>query len=95
MIKHVVMFKLKDRSASNVEATRLRLETLREAIEVIRSFELGADVVKSERSFDLVAIVTFDSLADLDIYQKHPAHLEILDFLNGVKDTVVAVDYES
>ena len=79
MITHVVLFKLKDASAARMEETRARLDGLRGAVGVLKSLEVGVDVIRSERSYDLALIATFESLADLETYQKHPAHQDVLD----------------
>ena len=52
-------------------------------------------MLKAERSYDIAAVVTFDSLADLGVYAKHPKHLEILAFLKDITDSVVSVDFET
>ncbi len=94
MIVHVVLFKLKDGSPGNVAETRKVLEGLRGRIPGLRELEVGADVLRTERSFDLALTATFDSLEDLQAYQVHPAHLEVIAYIAGVRESVVAVDYE-
>lgn len=95
MITHVVLFRLKDRSAENIERTRVELMALKDRIPVLRSFEAGSDVVRSERSYDVALIARFDNLEDLDAYRVHPEHLKVVDFIAEVKESAVAVDYES
>lgn len=95
MITHVVLFKLKDRSPENIERTRKKLETLRGNVPQIRQMEIGVDVLKSERSFDISLIVKFDTLSDLDAYQKHPFHAGVVDYIAKVRESTVVVDYES
>jgi Stress responsive A/B Barrel Domain len=62
MITHIVCFKLKDRSAESVEKTRQVLLGLRGKVPQLRRLEVGADVVRSERSYDLALTATFDSM---------------------------------
>lgn len=91
----MVLFRLKDRSGENIERTREELLSLKDRVPAIRSFEVGADIVRSERSYDLALISTFDSLDDLDAYRVHPEHLKVIDFIAQVKESSIAVDYES
>jgi hypothetical protein len=93
MIVHIVLFKLKDGSPASVEATRAVLEGLRGKVPVLRSLEVGVDVLRTERSFDLSLTATFDSLDDLQAYQVHPAHQEVVAWIAKVRESVFAVDY--
>lgn len=95
MITHIVLFRLKDRSTENIERTREVLEGLEGKVPTLRSLEVGVDVIKKERSFDIALTATFDDLAGLEAYQVHPEHLKVVEFIATVRDSVVAVDYES
>jgi hypothetical protein len=55
---------------------------------------VGANIVPSERSFDLALVSTFNSLADLQAYQAHPAHVEVGGFMGPLCESIVSVDYE-
>lgn len=94
MIVHIVLFKLKDASPGNVAEASKVLEGLRGKVPVLRSLEIGTDVLRTERSFDLALTATFDSLDDLQAYQVHPAHKEVIAYIAGVRESAVAVDYE-
>lgn len=95
MITHVVLFRLKDRSAENIERTRAVLAGLEGEVPSLRSLEVGVDVLKKERSYDIALTATFDDLDGLEAYQVHPAHLKVVEFIAAVRDSVVAVDYET
>ncbi|MBO2942541.1 Dabb family protein [Paenibacillus sp. F411] len=94
MIKHIVFFKLKEPTAENIERTVQVLKNMDGQIPQLRSLEAGADVVRSERSYDLALIVEVDSLEELQAYQVHPAHQEVIQYINEVKDHTLAVDFE-
>lgn len=94
MIKHIVFFKLKDRSEEAVQRTAEILRSMDGKIEFVKSLEIGVDVLKSERSFDISLTAVVDSLEDLEAYQVHPVHQEIIKHMSEVKDSAVAVDYE-
>ncbi len=95
MITHIVFFKLKDRSPESIEQARAVLAAMEGNVPMLRDLEVGVDVLKTERSYDIALVTRFDSLADLDAYQKHPYHVEVANYMAGVRDSAVAVDYES
>ena len=94
MIMHIVLFKLKDRRPEEVAKGRKKLMELAGRVPQLRSFEVGADIVRSERAFDLALLATFDSMADLQAYQVHPHHVQVGNHMRGLAETIVSVDYE-
>ncbi len=94
MIIHVVLFRLKDRSRANVERTVSKLAALRDKVPSLRSLEVGSDVIGSDRSYDVALIARFDDLAGLEAYRVHPEHVNVVEFIAGVKESTVAVDFE-
>ncbi len=95
MITHVVFFKLKDPSPVNMEKARAAIAGLEGQIPQLRHLEVGIDLLRSERSYDLALVSRFDSLADLQAYQVHPVHQEVVKYLREVSQSIIAVDYES
>lgn len=95
MITHVVLFKLKESSQNSIEKARDVLLGMRGKIPLLRHLEVGMDVLRSERSYDIALVTRFDSMEDLKAYQVHPIHLEVAKYINSVKETSIAVDYES
>ena len=94
MIKHIVMWKLKD-SKRNAPALKAMLEGLKERIPRIGAIEAGINFNPSDAAADVVLYSEFDDAAALAAYQKHPDHLKVAEFL---KDTVTdrhVVDYEA
>lgn len=95
MITHIVLFKLKDSSPSNIEKTEDVLLGMKGRIPELRHLEVGIDVLRSERSYDLALVAKFDSLEELQAYQKHPVHVEVAKYMTSVRESAVAVDYQS
>jgi len=93
LITHVVLFKL--RNKEEIGNVREMLDGLRDKVPVIRSLETGVDVLRSERSYDIALTVEFDSIDDLDRYQRHPEHVKAADCIALLRESVVVVDYES
>lgn len=94
MIKHVVFFKLKDDSADSIERTATVLRGLEDKIEQLRSLEIGQDILRTERSYDIALIAVFESLEDLQAYQVHPEHQKVITYMNDVRESSIAVDFE-
>lgn len=94
MIKHVVFFKLQQPTRENIQRTKDILLDMEGKIPQLQSIEVGVDIMRSERSYDLCLITSFASLSDLEAYQLHPAHQQVIEHINKVKESVVAVDYE-
>lgn len=96
MITHIVLFKLADPTAENLAATQSKLLSMEGNIDLLRHLEVGVDVVRSERSYDIALTTRFDSLEDLQAYQIHPYHAgEVIPHMKSVCSSIVAVDYES
>jgi hypothetical protein len=94
MITHIVCFKLKDRSPENIEKARAVLASLAGKIPQLRHLEVGVDLLRTDRSYDLALVAKFDSLDDLNAYQIHLEHQEVIKYMMSVRESAVAVDYE-
>lgn len=95
MIKHVVFFKFKpEAKAAERRAVVDQLRALPDKIDVIRSFEIGEDIMHSARAWDVVEIATYDDLAALEVYTRHDDHVDVVMKLREICDTVGSVDYE-
>lgn len=100
MIKHVVMFKLKDYvDGMNKPSIALKvkeiLEALKKEIHEIHKIEVGINESSHERAYDCVLYSEFKSYEGLEKYKIHPKHVEAGEFLLRVKDEVAVVDYEA
>jgi hypothetical protein len=98
MIKHIVMFKLKDWAegrdkAGNIEALKAKLEALPAQIGEIRFFEVGINIIAASVAYDLVLVSQFASKEDLFTYQKHPEHVKVADFVGKTCMSRIVVDY--
>ncbi len=93
MLTHIVLFKLHDPSTENITETVARLKALDGAVPTLRSLEVGVDIVRSPRSYDVGLVARFDDRAGLEAYQAHPAHLPVVDYINETMASRVAVDF--
>jgi hypothetical protein len=94
MLLHIVCFKYKP---DVDEATRAqhcaKLAGLR-TLDGVADLKVGADVVRSPRSYDTGLVITFPDRAALDAYQSNPTHVPIAQWGAGLSAHVVAVDFE-
>ena len=99
MIKHIVMWRLKDSAegADKLEqagAVKRRLEALPGTIREIRRLEVGLNIKDSERASDVVLLAEFESRQDLASYARHPAHQAVVAFIRQIASETRVVDYE-
>ncbi len=95
MITHIVLFKLAEPTKENIEATKNKLLSMAGKIDMLRHIEVGVDLIRSERSYDIALTTRFNSLKDLQAYQVHPYHAdEVVPHMKAVCSSIVAVDYE-
>ncbi len=93
MIKHVVMWRYKDKS--DIEIARNQLESLRNRVPTMLSIETGVNFLGSSTSWDLVLITEHKDRASLDVYQEDSLHAEVKAVLGKLESERAVVDYES
>ena len=90
MIKHIVMFRLKDTdgktASENAAEAKVLAETLPSLVPSISSMEvrLNADDA-DDTNFHIALICSFDDMKGLDEYQNHPDHKKFGAFIAGVR----------
>ena len=99
MIKHIVMWRLKDHAEGNNKITnaqrmKTKLEALRGQIDGVLAIEVGIDFSATEASADVVLYSEFTDRAALAAYQAHPAHQAVMAFIKEVVSARHLVDYE-
>ena len=93
MVTHVVMFRLKDRSAENIAETAALLRGMAGRIPELLEIEVGIDELFSPRSYDIALRTRHESFAALDAYNVHPVHEEVVVHMKRVLDASVSVDF--
>ena len=94
MIKHVVMFKLKNNTRENMSEAVSALKNMEGKIPSLNHIEVGVDISKTERSSDIVLTTHFDDMEGLKTYASHPVHQPVIDILRKLCSSISAVDYE-
>ena len=98
MVKHIVLFKLKDEVP---EAEKLvvmnkfkeAIEALPAVIPVIRKIEVGLNINPGE-TWHIALYSEFDNLDDVKFYATHPEHVAAGKILAETKESRACVDYE-
>ncbi len=83
MVKHIVMFKLSGAPAERLEVASAFRE----------SMEVGINENPAEE-WDVVLTAVVPTMADVEVYAKHPAHVAAASLLAGHKEARGCVDYE-
>jgi len=98
MIKHIVLFKLKEQAAGagkdqNARRLKAELEALPGKIPQIGKMEVGINAVPSEAAYDIAIYSEFSDKGALEIYQKHPEHVKVVDLVKAIVAGRAVVDY--
>lgn len=96
MVKHIVSFKLTgtpEERRAVAEKFKAALEALPAVIEPLQSIEVGINQNPAE-TWDVVLTAIVPTMADVEVYAKHPAHVAAAGLLAGHKADRACVDYE-
>ena len=94
MLIHIVCWKYKpDTDEAAREDHRNRLRSLVEVIPEIVTFDVGADILHLDRSFDTGLVATFADRAALDVYTDHPKHQEVAALGKQLAERAISVDF--
>lgn len=98
MVKHIVMFKLKDTLSKDekwevMNRFKAAIEALPTKIDVIRKVFVGLNINEAE-TWDICLESEFDTLDDVKFYATHPDHVAAAGILKDAKLDRACVDYE-
>jgi len=91
MIKHIVIWQMKENvSSEQKEKMKGCLEALQDQVYELSDIEVGIDF-----SGEILSLISeFASKEDLNLYQMHPAHQEIVAFVKPLVADRSVCDYE-
>ena len=92
MVKHIVMWKLKEKN--DALEIKTRLEALAGRIPGLLNIEVGIDFLHSEQSADLVLVAELADPASLDLYQQHPEHQAVIPLVRAAALSRSVADYD-
>lgn len=76
MFTHIVLFKLKEPTTENVKFVEKTLQSMDGKIKELKQLEVGVDVIRSDRSYDVGIITRFDNKEDCLTYDVNEYHVE-------------------
>ena len=95
MIKHVVCYKLKENSLEKKQEVKNMLLTMKGKLNYFKDITVGMDFLNSERSYDIVLEMIFNTKEDMENYQKDDYHFNVIKpYMKSVRVSSVSVDYE-
>jgi hypothetical protein len=100
MIKHIVVWTVKEGDSSGMKSERMeemkfRLMGLKDQINEIVSFEVNFNSPRaSESNYDIILQSEFRTWADLESYQNHPAHVEVAEYIKNIRGDRASIDFE-
>ena len=95
MVKHIVLFKLKDEVPADKKLTAMKeFKALPAKISVIRKIEVGLNMNPGE-TWSIALYSEFDTLDDVKFYATHPEHVAAGKLIADVKENRACVDYET
>ena len=99
MLKHIVMWKLKDHAegadrAANARKMKELLDACAGIVPGILKFEVALAQPGLEATYDVVLYSEFADRAALDAYQEHPQHVALKPFIGAVREARQCMDYE-
>jgi len=99
MIRHLVLFKLKDFSSEDerneaIEMVLLNFRSLIGEIPQIRKYRVERNISEGKDLYDIIIDSDFDSMEDLRSYQEHPAHRYAVDQNRKWSEKKIVFDYE-
>ncbi len=91
MLKHIVVWEMKeDVSVEQKAEMRKRLEDLRSTVSELRKIDVGIDDGNGTMSL----FSEFASEEDLNVYQAHPDHQDVVAFVKPLVADRTVCDYE-
>ena len=95
MVKHIVFFKLTGEDAVRLDHARRFADALRALpaqIPVLESIEVGINENPAE-DWDVALTAVVPSMADVEVYARHPAHVAAASIIKDVKESRACVDF--
>lgn len=98
MIRHIVMWHLKDHAegadkAANLEKAKALLLSCSQVVPGIRAFEVAAATPGMDCTHDLLLHMLVDDAQVLAAYQNHPQHVAIKPFMKAVVRERCCMDF--
>ena len=94
MVKHLVLFRLKEKTQKSSRQLMDAFVGLPEKIEEIQHLEVGEDFKTTPKSFDVALAVEFGNQEALSAFSVHPEYVPVLDLIHEICSEYAVVDME-
>jgi hypothetical protein len=100
MIKHIVMFKLKEefngKSAyENAVEAKEKAEKLKDLVPYIKEMEVVVNTEKApDSNYEIALVCDFENIDDLNKYQEHEEHKKFGKYITEIRTGRACIDYE-
>ena len=92
MIKHIVMFKFKDKS-KDLEKAKIMLREASENLEGCQAYTVAENENNSPFGCDLILDSVFNTREELEKYANSEKHKSFLDFIVNAAEKIMEADY--
>ena len=96
MIRHIVLLKLDaedtELRAEHARILTERIEALGDIVPGLRSVRVDPDLGGIATHYDLALVAEHDDRQALEVYQTHPAHVEVAEWIRTVASIRAVVD---
>ena len=93
MIKHIVMWKFKEKEEENMKKFLEGLNSLKTIIPEIKYMETGINI-NPKNEYNAILISEFETMEDLEKYKNHPEHIKVSNLCKAIRIDRQAIDYE-
>lgn len=99
MIKHIVLWKVKDSDQGKnkqelVRDAKAMLVNLKSMIPEIKNIEVGINISSRPGALDLALFSEFATKEDLKTYRDHPEHKKVAEYIKNITSSGAVVDYQ-
>ncbi len=96
MVKHIVMWKLKEQAnGEDKKVNAIKMKKLLEALQgvVPGAYKMEVGINYNPGGYDVVLYSEFNDHDALEDYQVHPEHIKVQEFVHSVISARVVADY--
>ncbi|MCI9531984.1 MAG: Dabb family protein [Lachnospiraceae bacterium] len=100
MVKHIVMFKLKEgangkTALENAKEAQAKAISLKDTVPSVTEMEVVCNAPAADgTNYELALICSFEDMEALEAYQKHPEHVKFGAYITGLRESRACIDYE-
>jgi hypothetical protein len=100
MVKHIVMFKLKQEFEGKpalelAKEAQGQAEKLKDLVPSVEKMEVVCNAPAADgTNYELALICDFKDMAGLEEYQKHPEHVKFGKYISQLREGRACIDYE-